>query len=127
MYPLCVSVSESFGPHDVQTISEKLSLSIINYLSRILPYFPTCLLKKRRQRLLQQFCVFNPIPMGGGEGARYAPEVGVGRLVTFLVLASTLFSTLPTYLRSLDILKTKFAPKHIFPHFFKDSIGYYSS
>ena len=36
---------------------------------------------------------------------------------------STLFSTLPTYPKSLDILKIKFGPKRIFSQFFKDSSG----
>ena len=31
--------------------------------------------------------------------------------------------TLPTYPKSLDILKIKFSPKHIFSQFCKDSIG----
>ena len=39
------------------------------------------------------------------------------------VWTSTLFSTLPTYPKSLDILKINFAPKRIFSHFCKHSIG----
>ena len=39
------------------------------------------------------------------------------------VWTSTLLSTLPTYPKSLDILKIKFAPKRIFSQFCKHSIG----